>query len=57
MADSSGLMSGRLLIFGGRADPDADGSGGPYLNDLWELNPGKERYKHHDSVGLLMILS
>ena len=38
------MLGDRLLIFGGRSDPDASGDGGPYLNDLWELNPGAERY-------------
>lgn len=40
---SAGVLGHRLLIFGGRNDPDPSGDGGPFLNDLWELNPGTER--------------
>ncbi len=40
----AGVINGRLLVFGGRGDPDGTGNGGPYLNDIWELDPGAERY-------------
>lgn len=39
----AGVINGRLLVFGGRGDPDPSGNGGPYLNDIWELDPGAER--------------
>jgi hypothetical protein len=52
---SAGVLGDRLVIFGGRRDPDPDGSGGPYLNDIWELNPGAERYLLHASCGGVVL--
>ncbi len=38
------VVNDRLVVFGGRGDPDSSGDGGPYLNDVWELDPGIERF-------------
>ncbi len=38
------VVNDRLIVFGGRGDPDSSGDGGPYLNDVWELDPGIERF-------------